>query len=91
MNSLSSGVLRIPSEGVAKVSDVFYSAYSVTESGNDPHYYCQKRLAASKTTIVNVSFVILSSGRFILEFSCVDPQAQGCVVGYEANIEYSLY
>lgn len=72
-------------------SDVFYSAYSVTESGNDPHYYCQKRLAASKTTIVNVSFVILSSGRFILEFSCVDPQAQGCVVGYEANIEYSLY
>ncbi|KAK8826508.1 hypothetical protein WA538_005971, partial [Blastocystis sp. DL] len=94
-----SGVLKVPKNGLATMtqavnegdhvvisfssleSDVFYTAFS--KNRDCVHYYCQKRLAASNTTIVNVSFIIVTSGPLVLEFSSVDPLAQHCIIGYE--------
>ena len=73
----------------SSLNDVFYSAYSAIDSEEGPHYYAEKRLAISNR-IVNISFVILSSGRFVLEFSCTDTHDQECVVGYELNVECCL-
>ena len=75
--------------------DIIYNAFSIIDNIQVwlkysiliSHDYCNKRIAESKQGLINVSFVIVTSGEFIMQFSSLDPQNNSCVIGYEVSID----